>query len=309
VLEAGNYKPVSVLPAMSKKKNENSLEIQLVKYFDKIVNPFLAAFRCGFGCQSTLLRVIEDWKKALDKNEYLAAILMDLSKAFDCLPHDLLLMKLKAYGLSQSALEMLNSYLTNRKQCVKIGQNTSDLSDIAKGVTQGSILGPMLFKIFVNDLFFFVHKCELYNYADDNTLSKSDKSLEKVIASLEEDSKALINWFSVNKMQANHEKFQAISLGKKTPDKNIIFNLDGISIVCDDEVKLLGVTIDFKLNVNSHITINICKKAARQLNVLKWIGKHLYRFGKLTIYHSFIMSNFSYCPLTWHLCTEQNSKK
>jgi hypothetical protein len=74
--------------------------------------------------------VIEDWKKAVDKNEYLAAILMDLSKGFDCLPHDLLLMKLKAYGLSQSALEMLNSYLANRKQCVKIGQNTSDLLDI-----------------------------------------------------------------------------------------------------------------------------------------------------------------------------------
>ena len=78
--------------------------------------------------------------------------------------------------------------------------------------------------------------------------------------------------------------------------------------VCDDEVKLLGVTIDFKLNFNSYIT-NICKKAARQLNVLKRIGKHLDRFGKLTIYHSFIMSNFSYCPLTWHFCTEQNSNK
>ena len=72
-------------------------------------------------------------------------------------------------------------------------------------------MGPILFKFFVNDLFFFVHRCDLYNYADDNTLPKSDKSLEKVIASLEEDSKALINWFSVNKMQANHEKFQAIS--------------------------------------------------------------------------------------------------
>ena len=233
---------------------------------------------------------------------------MDLSKAFDCLPHDLLLMKLKAYGLSQSALEMLNSYLANRKQCVKIGQNTSDLLDIVKCVSQSSILGPILFNIFVNDLFFFVHKCDLYNYADDNTLSKSDNSLEKVIASLEEDSKALLYWFSVNKMQANPEKFQAISLGKTTHDKNIVFNLDGISIVCDDEVKLLGVTIDFKLNFNSHIT-NISKKAARQLSVLKRIGKHLDRFGKLTIYHSFIMSNFSYCPLTWHFCTEQNSKK
>ena len=107
VLEAGNDRPVSVLPAISKLFG-NSLEIQLVKYFDKIFSPFLAAFRSGFGCQSTLLIVIEDWKKALDKNEYLTAILMDVSKAFDCLPHDLLLMKLKAYDLSQSALEMLN---------------------------------------------------------------------------------------------------------------------------------------------------------------------------------------------------------
>ena len=119
MLEAGNYRPVSVLPAICKKFG-NSLEIQLVKYFDKIFNPFLAAFRSRFGCQSTLLRVIEDWKKAVDKNEYLAAILMDLSKGFDCLPHDLLLMKLKAYGLSQSALEMQSSYITNRKKCVKI---------------------------------------------------------------------------------------------------------------------------------------------------------------------------------------------
>jgi retron-type reverse transcriptase len=102
-------------------------------------------------------------------------------------------------------------------------QNTSDLLDIVKGCPQGSILGPILLNIFVNDLFLFVHKCELYNYADDNTLSKSDKSLEKVIASLEEDSKSLINWFSVNKMQANPEKFQAISLSKKTHDTNIIF--------------------------------------------------------------------------------------
>ena len=79
-------------------------------------NPFLAAFRSGFGCQSTLLRVIEDWKNALDKNEYLAAILMDLSKAFDCLPHDLLLLKLNAYGLSKSSLDLLCSYLTKRAE-------------------------------------------------------------------------------------------------------------------------------------------------------------------------------------------------
>jgi hypothetical protein len=148
----------------------------------------------------------------------------------------------------------------------------------------------------------------MYNYVDDNTLSKSDKSIEKVISALEEDSNSLINWFSANKMQANLDKFQVISVGRKTHGKKVMFNLNGINISCEDEVKLLGVTIDFKLNFNTHIS-NICKKAARQLNVLKRIGKHLNRLGKLTIYYSFIMSNFSYCPLTWHFCGEQNTKK
>jgi hypothetical protein len=94
-----------------------------------------------------LLRVIEDWKHALDKNEYLAAILMDLSKAFDCLPHDLLLMKLNAYGLSKSSLDLLYSYLTNRKQCVKLNQNLSNMLPIFKGVPQGSILAQAYLKI------------------------------------------------------------------------------------------------------------------------------------------------------------------
>ena len=143
---------------------------------------------------------------------------------------------------------------------------------------------------------------------DDNTLSKSDKSLEVVVKSLQEDSKSLLTWFSNNKMQANPEKFQAIALGSKTHDANVVFHLDNAVINCDDEVKLLGVTLDFKLNFHSQIT-NICKKAARQLNVLKRIGNHLNRLVKLTIYHSFIMSNFSYCPLTWHFCSEQNTRK
>jgi hypothetical protein len=148
----------------------------------------------------------------------------------------------------------------------------------------------------------------MYNYADDNTLSKFHKTLEKIIVALEEDSNPLINRFSANKMQASPEQLQAISDGRKTHDKNITFNLNGIDISCEDEVKLLGVAIDFKLNFNTHIS-NICKTAARQLNVLRRIGKHLNRFGKLTIYYSFIMSNISYCPLTWHFCGEQNTKK
>ena len=195
---------------------------------------------------------------------------MDLSKAFDCLPHDLLLMKLGRYGVTDSALELISDYLSNRKQCVKLGTEISPLKHIFKGVPQGSILGPVLFNIFINDIFNFIHRSNLYNYADDNTLSYSDKNIDNVVQTLESDSNILIQWFSDNHMKANPEKFQAIAIGQKTKDQNITFNLNETTIKCEDSVKLLGVTIDFKLKFDVHIS-SICKKASRQLNVLKRI--------------------------------------
>jgi hypothetical protein len=174
---------------------------------------------------------------------------MDLSKAFDCLPHDLLILNLEAYGLYKSALNLMYSYLSERKQCVKVSVDFSTWKNIYKGVPQWSILGLVLFNIFLNDIFNFVEENILYNYADDNTLSYSDH----------------------NQMKANPDKFQAIAIGSKTSNEGISFNLDGNKIDCEKEVKLLGVTIDCQLKLNSHIS-NICKKASRQLNVLKRIG-------------------------------------
>ncbi|CAM1330052.1 Uncharacterised protein r2_g3912 [Pycnogonum litorale] len=245
---------------------------------------------------------------ALDDNKYIAAILMDLSKAFDCLPHDLLLQKLKTYGVTDTAVKLLQNYLSGRKQCVKIGSSVSNWQGIYKGVPQGSILGPVLFNIFINDIFYFINDSSLYNYADDNTLSYVSHDLEALVSTLENDSLTLIDWFTSNQMKVNPDKFQAISVGKKSHSENITFDVRGTTIKCEDKVKLLGVTIDFELKFNSHIA-NMCQKASRQLNVLKRIGKYLNRLGKLTIYHSFILSNFNYCPVTWHFCSEQNSKK
>ena len=108
-LDKSNYRPVSILPVISK------FFEQLTEYFNNHFHPFLSAFRSGYGCNTTLLKIIEDWKQALDQNKYIAAVLMDLSKAFDCLPHKLLLLKLEAYGMSKSALQLIENYLTNRK--------------------------------------------------------------------------------------------------------------------------------------------------------------------------------------------------
>lgn len=269
---------------------------------------FLCAFRRGHGCQTTLLRLLEDWKQALDSNQYVAAVLMDLSKAFDCLPHDILLAKLSAYGLSDGASRLLQSYLTNRKQQIKIGQTVSTWASITKGVPQGSILGPLLFNVFINDIFYFIKQSCLYNYADDNTLSFKSHNFEELINVLQSESNVLIDWFHINKMQANPEKFQAIALGKPTYDKKPSFNIGSAQITCEKVVKLLGVDIDYKLTFDFHIQ-DLCKKAATQINVLKRMGNRLTQQNRLLIFHTFVLSNFNFCPMAWHFCSESNIKK
>ena len=147
-----NYRHVSILSS-TPKVFEKVINDQLCTYFENIFHNFLAAFRPKYGCQTTLLRMIEDWKMALDNNEHVGDILMDLSKAFDCLPHNLIALKLKAYGFSDNSVSLVHNYLTNRKQRVKIGKVHSSWTETIKGVPQGSILGPLIFNIFINDIF------------------------------------------------------------------------------------------------------------------------------------------------------------
>ena len=212
---------------------------------------------------------------------------MDLSKAFDCLPHDILICKLSAYGLSDNATKLLLSYLSNRKQQIRIGNIVSTWANIQKGVPQGSIFGPLLFYAFINDIFYFIKHCDLYNYADNNTLSFHSPNFDEVVNVLQQESNILINWFHFNCMQTNPEKFQAIAVGKKSFDKSPIFQIGTANISCVD--------IDFMLNFDCHIK-NICKKAVQQLNILKRIGKNLSKLNRLTIFHTFVLSNFIFPP-------------
>ena len=120
-----------------------------------------------------------------------------------------------------------------------------------KGVPQGSILGPLLFNAFINDIFYFIKEGTLYNYADDNMLSFCHENFDKLVSVLQEESNVLMNWFRDNCMQTNPSKFQAIAVGVRTFNKNPIFNIQSAEIICEQSVKLLGIDINFELHINN----------------------------------------------------------
>ena len=163
-----NYRPVSVLSAVSKIA-ERVIFDQLYEFCLDFLSGNLSGFLKGHSCTTSLLKTCEDIRKNLDSREHSAAITIDLSKAFDSINHNLLLAKLSAYGVTEDALQLLRSYLTDRKQHVKIDGNLSDWQIMKCGVPQGSILGPLLFNIYMNGTNFSDISLSLRFYADDTT--------------------------------------------------------------------------------------------------------------------------------------------
>ena len=133
---------------------------------------------------------------------------MDLSKAYDLLPHDLLTAKLEAYGLDNGSLNLLLDYLSFRKQKAKVGSAYSKRSKIRRGIPQGSILGPLLFNIFINDMFMIIEQSDICNFADVNTLYSWGERLTEIKENPVSDTKSILNWFRLNSLQTNPRKFQ-----------------------------------------------------------------------------------------------------
>ena len=302
-----NYRPISLLPIISK-IFERVLFEQIEKFSEKILSPKLCGFRKGHSTQHALLNLLKNWQRTLEKSGVIGTVLMDLSKAYDCLPHDLLIAKLSAYGFEDSATSSISDYLSKRYQRVKIGSVFSSYLEILRGVPQCSILGPILFNIFINDLIFFIQETEVCNFADDTTIYSCLLNYEEVVHKLSNDTYIVLNWFKVNSMAANPGKFQIMFLGSKIDNSKITFAVENKQIKWKREVKLLGITIDEKRTFTRHIA-NICSLANNRLRALTRIRRFLSTEQAKYLSEPYIMSAFRYCPLIWMFCNKTSNNQ
>ena len=296
-----NYRPVSILPVVSK-IFERLMQTQIKSFIEGHLSPYLCGYRKGYNSQYALIAMIEKWKKWVDKDGgMMGAIIMDLSKAFDTINHELLIAKLGAYGFDDSALHITHDYLDKRWQRTKVNTSYSTWKELLCGVPQGSVLGPLLFNIYINDLFYQFTDTHVCNFADDTTLTACSTNLEELLHNLEGDTLSAILWFRNNYMKLNQDKCHFLTCG----------NIEHLWVKVGDEriwegreEKLLGVVVDKNLNFNSHLSL-ICRKAGQKVTALSRITKLLPFHIRRLILKGFIESQFSYCPLVWMFCTRK----
>ena len=214
--EISNYRSVSVLNTFSK-FYEKVIKKQLVGFMKEHFSPLISAHRTYYSSKQ-VIRLLGEWRKKLDDNFVVGAVLTDLSKAFDCIPHDLLIAKFAACGLNEEALIYILSYLSNRNQCVRINDTYCEFGNIITGIPQGSVLGHLLFKLSINDLFLFILMAIVHNFADDNRLSVFAENVSKLINILQSESDVITDWFKKKQMIVNPDKFQVIIIDKKKSD-------------------------------------------------------------------------------------------
>ena len=310
--DRSNYRPISVLPFLSR-VFEKLVYNQLYEYLDG--NEHLFSHQSGFrslhSVVTSLLNNTNDWYVNIDKGKYTAMVFIDLKKAFDTVNHQILLAKLKKYGIDDLEYLWFQSYLENRRQFCKVNGARSNLQDIDCGVPQGSCLGPLLFLIYINDLPLALHKCNVTMYADDTSISYASKNIEELNTTLSKDLDSLNKWLQGNKLSLNVVKTQAMVIGsqpnlKKIAEKKVdtpSFSIGGSDIDLIKNVKYLGVQLDSNLDWDQHMKV-LCGKVSRAIGFLKYAKKFVPKDTLIQMYRGIVEPHFRYCCSVWGSCGE-----
>ena len=212
-------------------------------------------FRKGHSCETALREFISDLNAARDSRLISMLLFIDYRKAFDTVDSNLLLLKLFHYGFTNSALALVADYFKGRSQCTKVQGKVSEPADILLGVPQGSVLGPLFLLLFINDLAYLLQGLSSKLFADDTTIYSSGPDLDSVVKDFQARIKPLSTWCSLNRLDINWSKTFVMFVTNKRVSLPSSVDLNGVSVSVVSEFKLLGVTLDKKLNFDKHISI------------------------------------------------------
>ena len=296
-----NYRPISLLSSVSK-VFEKVIHKRIYKFLEqtKIFNPLQFGFRSNHSTIDAVTKLINDIYLGFVNKEYTLAVFCDLSKAFDTLDHNVLLYKLNKIGIRGQVLSLIKSYLTNRSIFVQNGKECSDFHTCPEfGVPQGSILGPLLFNIYVNDLHLSINNTKHLLYADDTTIYLVGTKIKSMFSQMNEVLNNLSIWFKANKLSLNVGKTKfMLFTGKRNLKTNYALNIDGILIEKVDHFKFLGIHLDNELRWNVH-THHIEKKIAGGLYALNSLKHMLPTCNLRSLYFALINSHLSYGCQLW----------
>lgn len=297
--DPSNYRPISIVPIISK-VIETLVEKRLRDYLNQ--TEFLCSNQYGFiphsNTQAAVADLVIELQKAIDKDMITAGIFIDLKKAFDTVDHDILIDKLEAINVKGNALNWFRSYLTMRQQYVTLNNGSSTKLEVQCGVPQGSVLGPLLFLIYIND----IQRCQLHGklklFADDTNIFYESESTENIFAMMQEDVNILTKWLRKNKLTLNIKKTKYMLIYKTKIQHNRELKINEIDIEETNAITYLGITINNTLTWENHIE-NIKRKINPITGILKKLQGITSESIRRSVYYALIDSHLKYLNIIW----------
>jgi len=296
-----NYRPISILPVFSKIL-EKIMFSRLESFISKhdILNKNQFGFREKHSTSMALLNIIEYITSQLDNNSFTLGIFIDLSKAFDTVNHDILLYKLEHYGVRGLALDWFKSYLSNRTQTVEINSSRSHIIPVTCGVPQGSILGPLLFILYINDIVKASLLFKFILFADDTNLLLSNKNIQDLMRVANQEIQKISDWLKVNKLSLNIKKthFVLFHFRQKYIPNNLCLKIDNSVIEKVSYTKFLGIVLHENLTWQTHIQ-TLERKISKNAGILKALQSKVPIYVLHHLYNALIYPYLQYCNIAW----------